>query len=190
MKKTLFLLFSFCTAIPVFSQLDVRYWNPSSYFMEDVAIADTNTILITGSNYYATTLNAAQSWNGLSSGGMFVKAACFPSTNFGIAVGNDGYYRINTDCAYFWGWGSNKFIGTARDLIDVSFIDNHNGMICGELGYLGRTNNQASSFTSLSSGTSVWLNGVAMLNDSLAFVCGNSGTLLKMVNDTYFQVRY
>ncbi len=186
MKKTLLLYLALYSYISVFSQLDARFWNPSSSFMEDVAIADTNTILITGSNYYATTLNGGQSWNGLSSGGMFVKAACFPSTHFGIAVGNDGYYRINTDCAYFWGWGNNKYIGSSRDLRDVSFIDDFNGMICGELGKLMRTSNQASSFIDIPSGTFEWLNGVFMINDSLAFVCGDLGTILKIVNDTLF----
>lgn len=186
MKKTLLLLFSFCATLSVFSQMDARYWQPAASFMEDVVVADSNTILITGSNYYGTTLNAGNSWNGLSSGGMSVKAATFPSTNFGIAVGNDGYYRINTECAYFWGWGSNKFIGVSRDLRDVSFFDDQRGVVCGEMGTLMRTNNQASSFFIIPSGTVQWLNGVDMLNDSIAFACGDAGIVLKLINDSVY----
>ena len=66
--------------------MDVRYWNPASSFMEDVFVADSNTILVTGSNYYGTSLNGGKSWNGLSSGGMFVKAAYFSSTNFKLKI--------------------------------------------------------------------------------------------------------
>ena len=47
------------------AQLETRHWNPGASFLEDVIVADSNTIMVTGSNYYGTTLNGGRHWNGL-----------------------------------------------------------------------------------------------------------------------------
>ena len=184
MNRILLVAIAVIITVNSMAQLESRFWVPSGYFMEDVVYADNTTILVTGSNYYATSNDGGNNWRGLSSGGMFVKAAFFSSTNFGIAVGNDGKYRINTQCAYFWGWGNNKYIGTTQDLFDAYFINDYKGIVCGAQGTLKSSLDQASSWQTIESGTSSDLKGVHMVNDSIYFSCGSAGLILKMKNDS------
>ena len=168
------------------SQFEQRLSVPGSFFLEDVTYADSNTVLVSGSNYFGTTINNEKSWRAVNYGGMSVKSTCFPSVNFGIGVGNDGKYRTNTDCAYYWGWSGTNYVGINRDLADVHFITDDRGIVCGELGAVLTTSDQGSNWNNIASGTSAFLNGVYMINDSLSFVCGDGGVLIQLDHDTVF----
>src|SRR5690554_2113218 len=181
-------LFLFCISITIglnaFSQFDTRHITPFGYFMEDVFYADSNTVLISGSNYYGTSLDGGKNWNGLSTAGMFAKASFYSSNRFGIAVGQGGKYRINTECSYYWGWDNIKSIGVTHDLNDVFFINDYKGIVCGNAGTLIKTSDQTITWTVIETPGTTDLKGVHIINDSLALVCGNGGTVLTLKNDT------
>lgn len=178
----LFLFSHWCTA-----QLTSQFNAPSGTFLEDVVFADSNTVMVTGSNLYRTSNDGGRNWAGLSSGGMFVKAADFSSIHFGIAVGGGGYYRTNKDCGYFWGWSSNQYIGVNKDLLDVHFIDDMNGVVCGNDGTLRYTINQGANWNAVTTGTLNHIKGVYSINDSVFFACANGGIILKVQNGLVIQ---
>ena len=167
---------------PSHAQFSSLYSVPSGTFLQDVVFADTNTMMVTGSSLYRTSIDGGRNWIGLSSGGMSVKAAHFSSKHFGIAVGNTGLYRTNDECGYFWGWGNNQSIGVSKDLQDVYFINDQHGILCGNDGTLRFSTNQAASFTAIASGITNHINGVWMTNDSVAYACASGGIILKMLN--------
>ncbi len=169
------------------AQLTSQFNAPSGTFLEDVVFADSNTVMVTGSNLYRTSNDGGRNWAGLSSGGMFVKAADFSSIHFGIAVGGGGYYRTNKDCGYFWGWSSNKYIGVNKDLLDVHFIDDLHGVVSGNDGTLRFTNDQGTTWTAVTTGTTNHIKGVYSINDSLFFACANGGIILKVENGLVIQ---
>jgi photosystem II stability/assembly factor-like uncharacterized protein len=188
MTKQSFLKNLLCTFIFLISasvsqaQFTSLYSVPSGTFLEDVVYADSNTVMVTGSSLYRTSIDGGRNWIGLSSGGMSVKAAHFPSKQIGIVVGNQGLYRINDECGYFWGWGNNKFIGVNKDLLDVYFTDNQHGIVCGNDGTLRYTANQGTNWTAIVTGTTNHIKGVWSTNDSVSYACANGGIVLKIIN--------
>jgi len=164
------------------AQFSSLYSVPSGTFLEDVVYADSNTVMVTGSSLYRTSIDGGRNWIGLSSGGMSVKAAHFPSKQIGIVVGNQGLYRINDECGYFWGWGNNKYIGVTKDLLDVYFTDNQHGIVCGNDGTLRYTANQGTNWTAIVTGTTNHIKGVWSTNDSVSYACTNAGIVLKIIN--------
>ncbi len=168
-----------------FAQFGYQFSNSSQgVFLADIAFADSTTLFVTGSNTYSTSIDAGRNWFTLSSAGMFTEAASFPSNKFGIVVGNEGKFRTNTQCGYFWGWSSNRYIGVNRDLMDVHFTTEQKGYVVGLLGTLAHTINQGTNWTIIATGTTSNLNGVYCTNDSTAYACGENGTILKVVNNT------
>lgn len=168
-----------------FGQFGYQFSNSSQgVFLADIAMADSTTLFITGSNTYSTSVDGGNNWFTLSSSGMFTEAASFPSNKFGIVVGNEGKYRTNTQCGYFWGWSSNRYVGINRDLTDVHFTTERKGYVTGMLGTLVHTINQGTNWTIIPTGTTSNLNGVYCTNDSTAYACGENGTILKVVNNT------
>lgn len=167
------------------AQFSPQFGSPSQgSFLADIAIGDSNTILVTGSNVLSTTIDGARNWYTLSYAGMFVEAACYPSIRFGIAVGNQGKYRVNRDCGYYFGWSTTYYVGVNQDLMDVHFTTDRKGYVCGLAGTLVRTVNQGANWTTIPTGTTANLNGLYATSDSTAFVCGDNGTILKVLNNT------
>ncbi len=166
------------------AQFTSLYSVPSGSFLQDVVFADTNTMMVTGGNLFRTSIDGGRNWIGLSSGGISVTAAHFPSKQFGITVGTQGLYRTNDECGYFWGWGNNKSIGVTKDLLDVYFINNQKGIVCGNDGTLRLTSNQGTNWTAIATGTTNHIKGVWMVNDSTSFACANGGIILKVINQT------
>lgn len=167
------------------AQFGPQFGSPSQgSFLADIAVADSSTVLVTGSNVLSTTLDGGKNWYTLSYAGMFVEAACYPSIRFGIAVGNQGKYRVNRDCGYYFGWSSTYYVGVNQDLMDVHFTTDRKGYVCGLAGTLVRTVNQGANWTTIPTGTTASLNGLYATSDSTAFVCGDNGTILKVLNNT------
>lgn len=167
----------------IFGQMDLRLQDPASSFIDDVTYIDSLGVLICGGNYFGTTIDDEHSWYAVGYGGMFVRAAVYPSIRFGIGVGDGGKFRKNTSCGYYWGWSSALSVGVFTDLKDVDMPNDVRATVVGASGTIVSTHDQALTWNTLSSGTSLDLNGVKMINDSVAFVCGNNGIVLKLVND-------
>ncbi len=184
MQRIYVLLILLCFYSKSNAQFTSIYSVPSGSFLQDVVFADTNTMMVTGGNLFRTSIDGGRNWIGLSSGGISVTAAHFPSKQFGITVGTQGLYRTNNECAYFWGWGNSKYIGVSKDLLDVYFISDQKGIVCGNDGTLRLTSNQGTNWTAIPTGTTNHIKGVWMLNDSTSFACANGGIILKVINQT------
>jgi len=184
MMKPLLLFASLLFSCSTNAQFSSLFNAPSGSFMEDIAFADSNRLMVTGSNLYLTSLDGGRNFTGLSSGGMNVKAAHFPGKGFGIAVGLSGLYRINRECTYFWGWGSNRFIGVNSSLMDVHFSDLMHGFVGGTGGALLYTNDQCTSWTTVATGSTNAINGVWCINNLTAFACSDGGIVLKITDGT------
>jgi photosystem II stability/assembly factor-like uncharacterized protein len=187
MIRNLLLAFALIFSLNGYCQFGGQFSTPSGTFLEDVVYADSNTVMVTGSNLYRTSIDGGRNWLGLSSAGMFVKAADFSSIHFGIAVGGAGAYRTNTECGYYWGWSNNKSVGVSKDLLDVHFSDDLHGFVCGNDGTLRYTSNQGTTWTGVVTGITNHIKGVYCINDSVAFACANGGIVLKVQNGVVIQ---
>ena len=64
----------------------------------------------------------------------------------------------------------------------VYFTDVNTGYIAGESGFITKTTDGGSTWTTLSTGTTNDLNSITFTNSTTAYACGGNGTIIKTTN--------
>ena len=139
-----------------------------------------------GSGTIVKTTNAGATWTSLTSLGKWLGGIFFTDSVTGYAVGND-YSIIKTTNGSTW---VTKYQNTTPPagstgtnvLYSVYFTDANTGYAVGLYGKILKTTDAGSTWTTLTSGTTVRLNSVCFANSTNGFIAGLSGTLLKTFN--------
>ncbi|MEI6822593.1 MAG: YCF48-related protein, partial [Bacteroidota bacterium] len=139
-----------------------------------------------GSGTIVKTTNAGATWTSLTSLGKWLGGIFFTDSITGYAVGND-YSIIKTTNGSTW---VTKYQNTTPPagstgtnvLYSVYFTDANTGYAVGLYGKILKTTDAGSTWTTLTSGTTIRLNSVCFANSTNGFVAGLSGIFLKTIN--------
>lgn len=109
----------------------------------------------------------------------------FVDASFGWTCGGGGTLYLTTNGGFSWSRTMNN--GLSADINRVRFTTRLNGWAVGESGALHRTTTGGSSWTTLTSGTSSGLEGLALTGGNVVVV-GLFGDILRSTNGTAFSM--
>lgn len=181
MKKTI-LIISFSFFIyNAFSQ-----WKPlSSSVLTDIRqilFVDADTGFIISNRLILKSVNGGISWNNTltsSSNSLFIDAINFPAHDIGFGL---GHYAIGTQSTIFSTldggntWIEKTMVGIKHSFYDIYFANSTTGYVVGDSGWILKTINQATSWTSLNSNTNTKLHSVHFINASIGVAVGGDNT--------------
>lgn len=150
--------------------------------INDIYFTDAaNGWLVADGGYVATTSDSGNTWT-------FVQQPLwgfydYNSFSFQGTSGTNPYVVGETGKALSSLDGGNSWYsiatGTTNNLNCVRFGTNNAGLMCGDNGFIYRTDNAAWSWNADNSPSNADLFDIAFADDSTAFICGDSGVVLR-----------
>jgi len=133
------------------------------------------------------TTDGGSTWYSCHGGGLpdvYSYALHFPNKDTGYKAEYNSWYGISqvskttdggeTWFALFSGWN-----GLGGYLYSVFFINGNKGFVVGENGYIFKTTDGGTNWTSITSGISNTLNKIFFATDSIGYIAGSGGKILK-----------
>ncbi|HSW54625.1 MAG TPA: YCF48-related protein [Ignavibacteriaceae bacterium] len=146
----------------------------------DVTSIDAENLFVVGEGgRIIKTTNGGLIWSTVWSAPKTLLGVSFASDSIGFAVGADGLIIKTTNYGQDW---TVQQSGTSVDLYSVSFSNENIGVVVGGdySGIVLKTTNGGSSWTNHLLTQSV-LRSVNLINDSVGYICGSYGTIIKTI---------
>lgn len=141
-----------------------------------------NGWLVADGGYVATTADSGNTWTfvqqplwGFYNMNSFALQSS-SSVAIPFVVGQAGKAIGSLDSGSIW---YNVTTGTSNDINCIQFGTENGGIMCGNNGFIYRTNDAAWTWTLETAPTSVDLFDISFAGDTTAFICGDSGVVLR-----------
>jgi len=151
--------------------------------LKSVTLIDAENGFVVGDGgVILKTTNGGLTWTTVWVAQKDLNCVSFQSGDVGIAVGDDGLIVKTTNNGETW---TSQQSGVIYDLYSVAFSNSENVTVVGGdvdvNGYVLRTTNGGDNW-SIQVFTTYSLLGVCIINDSVGYICGSGGTILKTLN--------
>ncbi|MGB1295029.1 MAG: YCF48-related protein [Flavobacteriales bacterium] len=152
---------------------------PTTEYIESVYFVNDSVGWISGSNglLYKTNDGGGNWVNSSFLQPDFLGVIRFLNDSIGVVSTEDGIYRTTNGGD---SWSKNSSVSMA--ILDIFFINENVGWLCGENGLIYKTENSAESWYLQPNSTTEWLHDIQFLNNNYGWAVGRNGRVVYSIN--------